>query len=112
MADVRKYWVKREWIFNLESMNDKLWCIIYDMREGIITSPVEIAGRICRDEDDVQEIIDEADKLEWIAKSGKVTGKEYGRIKQIAEWRALQRYCTCLANGMSERDAGMCFADM
>ena len=30
MAEVRKYFVKGSWIFNLESMDDKLYCIKYD----------------------------------------------------------------------------------
>lgn len=109
---VRKYFVKGSWIFNLEAMHDKLWCIIYDMRDGIIDCPIEIAGTICKNEDDVQEILDEAYELEWAAKSRKVTGREYGRIKEMVEWRVYQRYATCMANGMSDRDAGVCFADV
>ena len=93
-------------------MHDKLWCIIYDMRDGIIDYPVEIAGTICKNEDDVQGILDEAYELEWAAKSRKVTGREYGRIKEMVEWRVYQRYATCMANGMSDRNAGASFADL
>lgn len=110
--EIRKYFIKKSWIFNLEAMHDKLWCIIYDMRDGIIDCPVEIAGKICKDEDDVQGILDEACELEWAAKSRKVTGKEYGRIKEMVEWRVFQRYAACIANGMSDRDAGLCFTDI
>lgn len=34
MEQKRKYWIKQTWIFNLESMHDKLWCIEDDLREG------------------------------------------------------------------------------
>lgn len=112
MAEVRKYFVKTSWIFNLEAMNDKCWCIIYDIRDGKITLPIEIAGKIINDEDDVFAIKEEAENLEWIAKSRKVTGKEYGRIKELVEWRVNQRYMTCIAAGMDERQAGGCFEDL
>lgn len=112
MAEVRKYYVKGSWIFNLESMNDRLWCIIYDIREGEVQLPIEIAGKICNDEDDVHDLMEECEDLEWIAKSRKVTGKEYGRIKQIAEWRIGARYMACLNAGMDESEAGRCFEDM
>ena len=116
MANERKYFVKQDWIFNLESMHDKLWCVIFDMRdaevEGNDVSPVTIAGRTCKDEFDVQEVLDECEELAWIAKSRKVTSREYGRIKQIVEWRVNARYMKCLANGMNERDAGKCFEDL
>lgn len=112
MAEVRKYRIKMSWIFNLEAMHDKLWCIIYDAQDGKVQFPVYIAGTKCEDEDDIMAVMQEASELEWIAKSRKVTGREYGRIKEIAEWRINQRYMACMANGMSERDAGRCFEDM
>ena len=108
----RKYFVKSGWIFNLESMDDRLMCLIYDAEEGNLTFPVEIAGTVCRDEDDIYALKEECNRLEWTAKSGKVTGKEYGRIKEIVTWRVSARYARCLASGMSERDAGLCFEDM
>jgi hypothetical protein len=108
----RKYWVKRSWIFNLESMNDKLWCIVYDMRDGLITEPVEIAGHVLRDEDEVLEFKEMVNELEWTAKSGRVTGKEYGLIADIVNWRVLQRYLSCVNGGMTESRAGECFSDL
>lgn len=108
----KTYFVKGSWIFNLESMNDKLWCIIYDIRDNEITLPIEICGKIINDESDIYDLIDEASNLEWISKSRKVTGKEYGRIKQLVEWRINQRYMRCINSGMSEKDAGRCFEDM
>lgn len=112
MADVRKYYVKQSWIFNLESMHDRVWCMIDDIREGKLTCPFDVAGKTINDEDDLMELLNEAGELEWRAKSGKVTGKEYGRIKKIVEWRVMARYATCLASGMDERRAGVCFEDM
>ena len=110
--EVRKYWVKQNWIFNLEAMDDILHCIIYDIQDGILNCPVEIAGTKCNDEDDVFSLIEEAHNLQWTAKCGKVTGKEYGRIKQMVEWRVMQRYLRCMSSGMSESDAGVCFSDL
>ena len=112
MSEVRKYCVKESWIFNLESMNDKCWCLIYDMEDGLIETPFEVAGKTINDISDLHELMEEAEKLEWIAKSRKVTSKEYGRIKEIVSWRVGQRYMTCLAHGMNEQQAGECFGDM
>lgn len=107
-----KYIVKGDWIFNLEAMHDKCWCLIYDIQEGKIQCPFEVAGKVINDEDDLQDLIDEASNLEWIAKSRKVTSKEYGRIKKMVEWRVNQRYMACMVAGMSEREAGQCFTDL
>ena len=112
MAQERKYRVKEGWIFNLEAMHDKLHCIGYDLDDGTIKGPITILGYTIADSDDIQPLIDECSDLEWAAKSRKVTGKEYGRIKEIAEWRVNQRYATCLANGMDEAKAGACFEDL
>ena len=108
----RKYLVRRDWIFNLESMNDRLWCIIYDARDGELTFPVTIANTECKDEHDIQTLIDECGELEIKAKRGRVTSKEYGRIKSIVEWRVMVRYMKCLESGMDERRAGECFNDL
>ncbi len=108
----RKYHVKESWIFNLESMHDKLWCISYDIRDGKVELPMTIAGTTINNEDDLWSLKDELYWLEDIAKSRKVTGKEYGRIKQIVEWRVQVRYNVCMASGMSERDAGRCMEDL
>lgn len=110
--DERKYLIKESWIFNLESMHDKLYCVIYDIQDGKLQLPVSICGKKIESEEDVMDLIDEAGNLEWIAKSRRVTGKEYGRIKELVTWRVEQRYATCMANGMDERDAGECFDDL
>ena len=112
MTEERKYRIKMGWIFNLEAMHDKLWCLIYDAREGEVQFPLTIANRVCKDVGDIMDVMEEAETLEWIAKSRKVTSREYGRIKAMAEWRITQRYVACMASGMSERDAGQCWEDM
>ena len=109
----KRYFVKEDWIFNLESMHDKIWCLAEDVREGKIALPFTVADKVINSEDDLDTLQDEAETLEWKAKSSKgVTGKEYGRIKAIVSWRVMARYTACLANGMSEAEAGRCFADI
>lgn len=110
--EVRKYRIKQEWIFNLESMHDKLWCIEYDVDEGKLDFPFEVAGTTINDYEDLNNLREECGELEWTAKCGKVTGKEYGRIKQIVEWRVMQRYVRCIQSGMSEKEAGKCFEEV
>lgn len=109
---MKTYYVKESWIFNLEAMHDKIWCMIYDIRDGKLACPFEACGKIITGEEDLEELLDESSELEWIAKSRKVTGKEYGRIKELVNWRVMQRYITCIANGMSESKAGVCFRDL
>lgn len=108
----RKYFVKQGWIFNLESMHDKCYCLMYDIEDGKIELPINVAGKTINDEDDLNDLMHEAEDLEWKAKRGRVTSREYGRIKAIVEWRVMARYARCINAGMSEQDAGMCFADM
>lgn len=109
----KRYMVKESWIFNLESMHDKVWCLREDVREGHINLPFTVAGKTINNEDDLSDLMDEAATLEWKAKSSKgVTGKEYGRIKEIVAWRVEARYARCMASGMNEADAGKCFEDM
>lgn len=112
MKDERKYRIKSGWIFNLEAMHDKLHCISYDLDDGTIQGPIEVLGYKAETSDDLQPLIEECENLEWTAKSRLVTGKEYGRIKEIVNWRVMQRYAACVANGMNESDAGQCFEDL
>ena len=110
--DIRKYRIKESWRFNLESMNDKLWCLEYDYQDGLLQLPIEVAGTVIKDEDDFQAMREECRELLDAACFRKVTGKEFGRIKQIVEWRVMIRYNRCIESGMSERDAGFCFGDI
>jgi len=110
--DERKYFVKESWIFNLEAMHDKLWCIENDIEEHRLQFPLTLAGKDIKDWDDFEDLRQECYNLESIAKSRKVTGKEYGRIRDIVSWRVQARYNACMASGMSEEEAGRCFEDM
>ena len=111
-SDERKYMVKENWIFNLESMHDKLWVIENDLQEGRLQFPFEVAGKQIKNYDDLEDLRQESYKLEWVAKSRKVTGKEYGRIRAIVCWRVVARYNACMAAGMSESEAGKCFEEI
>lgn len=109
----KRYMVKEDWIFNLESMHDKLFVIELDLREDKLQFPFEVAGKTIKDYDDLDALANEAAELEYKAKSNRgVTGKEYGRIKEIVSWRVMQRYARCMASGMDEKDAARCFEDM
>ena len=107
----RRYYVKGSWLFNLESMHDKIWCLSYDIDEHRIELPFMVAGKVINGTGDLWELMDEVDELSFKAR-GKVTGTEYGRIKEIVAWRINARYTTCLDAGMDEADAGRCFEDM
>ena len=104
----RKYWVKMNYRFNLDSMHNHVWCLIYDIEDGLYDS-VELLGERM----DVDRLYEFKEELEDLMSKafGKVTGKEYGRIKAISDERNMIRYATCLNNGMSERDAGYAFFD-
>ena len=108
MKEERKYYVKGNWIFNLESMHDKIWCMIYDIQEGKCDH-VTILGKDMGISE-LYDFMNECDDLAWKAQ-GKVTSKEYGRIKAISDARNMIRYATCLANGASEEEAGNAFFD-
>lgn len=107
----KRYPVKESYLFNLESIHDKVWCLIYDLRDGEITAPFTVAGKTVNDEDDLFAILDEAETLRSKA-SRPVTGKDYGRIKALVGWRVEQRYLACMNAGMDESEAGKCFEDM
>lgn len=103
----RKYYVKHNYRFNLDSMRISMLNIRDDMRDGVITEPVEVMGELMT-EDAVEAFIAEIEDLIYKA-YGQVTGKEYGRIKAISDARNAMRYATCIAAGMSEYDAALAF---
>ena len=115
-SNERKYWCNSSMRFNLDSMINHVHCIMYgfegneDCKKYIGNGTVEIAGTILRNEEDCEYFLQELYDLNAKA-SGKVTGKEYGRIKSISEERQFIRYYTCLASGMNEHDAALAFTD-
>lgn len=104
--DIRKYYVKESYRFNLWSMHDHIWCCIYEVEDGNCNE-VELMGERM-DLDRLYQFKEEVEDLMAVA-NGKVTGKEYGRIKAISDERNLIRYATCLSKGMSEEDASYAF---
>ena len=107
----KKYRIKMDWIANLDSMHEKLWCIGDDLDEGRLIGPITILGKQYSASYELQPLIDECDELAWAAKRGLVTGSQFGRIKTLVTWRVEQRYFTCLAHG-PESEAALCFNDL
>ena len=83
-------------LFNLDSMRTKLLNEQYEQPER---------------EDELQERIDEIESLLEKMYFGRVTKSEWNRIQEIVNERQMQRYITCLNNGMDERAAGKAFDD-
>lgn len=108
VAQVKKYFVKHNYRFNLDSMLTHVMNMIDDMRDGEYDE-VELMGEKM-DEDRLIEFKDEVEDL--LMKSYyPVCGKDYGRIKAISDERNMIRYTTCMLKGMSERDAALAFFD-
>lgn len=105
----RKYWVKRDWLFNLDSLYTRIKCIQYDIEDGTQDFPLEIAGTPIKDWDDLDKILHECDQLLQVARWGRVTGKEYGRIKTMVEYRCWVRYFQNVNAGMDEDRAALSF---
>lgn len=81
-------------LFNLDSMRTKLFNDVYEHPER---------------EDDLRERIEDIENLITKMKSGIVTRSEWYSIQKIVNERQMQRYVTCLASGMDERDAAGAF---
>ena len=108
MTQVKKYYVKQNYLFNLDSMRVHVMNLVDDIRDGKFET-VELMGETM-DEYRLEEFKEEIEGLMWKAWYP-VCGKDYGRIKSISDERNRIRYATCIANGMSESDAGSCFFD-
>lgn len=108
MKQVKKYFVKMNYRFNLDSMRTHVLNLIDDIRDGKFET-VELMGETM-DEDRLEEFKDELEDLSWKAYYP-VCGKDYGRIKAISDERNMIRYATCIENGMNENDASFAFFD-
>ena len=106
MKQIKKYPVKMNYRFNLDSMRTYVLNLIDDMRDGTIKS-VELMGETMN-EDRLEEFKQEIEDLIYKAWYP-VTGKDYGRIKAISDARNMIRYCTCISKGMSDSDASLAF---
>lgn len=102
----RKYYVKPGWRTNLDTMLTKVELYDYDMRDGEYDS-IEIMGKVY-DVVTIEQLENELRHLISVS-FGKVTGKEYARIKFISEYRDQLRYATCISKGMSESKAAYAF---
>lgn len=107
-TQTKKYFVKHNYRFNLDSMLTHVMNIIDDIRDGEYET-VELMGEKM-DEDRLEEFKEEIEDLMTKA-YGPVCGKDYGRIKSISDARNMIRYATCMSKGMSERDAASAFFD-
>lgn len=108
MAQVKKYYVKLNYRFNMDSMLTHVMNLIDDIRDGKFET-VELMGETM-DEYRLEAFREELEDL--MAKAYyPVCGKDYGRIKAISDERNMIRYATCMAQGMDESDAGSCFFD-
>ena len=108
MAEIRKYWVKASMRTNLDSMHTFVLNQIFDMRNGLIKT-TEIMGEVM-DEDRLDAFNEEV--LDLInAAWGPVTGREYGRIKEISDAYNWHRYFVNLAAGMDEERAAYSFME-
>ena len=104
--EARKYFVKAGMRTNLDTMLTKVELIDYDLRDGEYNE-VELLGKKY-DVVTIEELINELRHLIDVS-YGKVTGREYGRIKYISEYRDQMRYATCIAKGMDESKAQYAF---
>lgn len=104
------YYCNASMKFNLDSAITLVQNLRYDFESGEQKEPVFIFGRRV-DFVSVDDLLEELYDLHGKALFGKVTGKEYGRIKEIQGERQMIRYAKCLAAGMSENDAALAFTD-
>ena len=78
---VKYYPVSENMKFNLEACHDKMSLMIYDAeREGNFDEAEKIRERR-----------DEADRLAWQAGYGWLSGKDYGKAKELVAWRIEMR---------------------
>jgi hypothetical protein len=83
-------------LFNLDSMRTKLLNEQYEHPEL---------------DEELQKQIDVVEHLLERMYFGKVTRSEWNKIQEIVNERKMQRYITCLANGMDERIAAGALED-
>ena len=101
---------------NLDSLNTKLYLVECGMRgDNDCSSYVnedksfDFLDVHYTDEYDIYLLREEVQNLLWKGQMGTLSGKEYGRAKELSDARDMMRYATCLANGMSEQEASLAF---
>ena len=108
MKQIKKYYVKHNCKFNMDSMLTHVMNLIDDIRDGKFET-VELMGETM-DEDRLEAFREELEDLMTKA-DYPVCSKDYGRIKSISDERNMIQYATCMAQGMDESDASSCFFD-
>ena len=102
---MKKYRVNESEHFNLYSMYDKLKCMEIDMQE---------APAHTYNENQWNEIEKRLEEIENLMEKAYCVGalvdwQTLKRIREIKEERQLIRYNTCIAQGVSEKDASKAF---
>lgn len=86
---VKHYPVSENMRFNLESCHDKYSNMMFDAMQ---------AGN-WEEEERISKLRDEADELAFKAGYGWLSGKDYGRAKEIVAWRTMMRDTACAQAG-------------
>ena len=81
-------------LFNLDSLRTKLWNEWYETNN-----------------EKLQERIEEIENLFGNIQMGRLTRKEWDRVQELVAERQMQRYITCLNNGIDENIATGAFED-
>lgn len=97
MVTQKKYRVNSSELFNLQSMYEHLMCV-RDVQDGVGQDSSKTRARI----EEIERLMDKA-----YCVGAMVTWPELKRIREIQEERRQIRYCICLRNGDSERDAAL-----
>lgn len=96
---VKYYPVSERILFGLESMIDKCSFWLTCERENFTTEQL----------DEIDSLRDECYRLYGKARSGWLSGKDYGKAKEITVKREAIRYSVCINAGMDEKKASMAF---
>lgn len=107
MSNERKYLVNSGMRTNLESFRIRVLNSMYDMEYGE-TDEAWFLGKKY-DVDTIYDLLEEVEQLQTYAEFFRVTGKEYGRIKEISNDQNWHRYNACISSGMDEDRASYAF---
>lgn len=106
---MKTYYCNESMKFNLDSAYTLVTNIWFDYVQEVRTNPMVIFGRTIRNDLDAYDLREEIANLALKAQFSKVTGKEYGRIKEIQQERQIIRYSKCIESGMDESRASYAF---
>ena len=102
---MKKYRVNESEHFNLYSMYDRLKCMEIDMQEA----PAHTYNE--KQWNEIEKRLEEVENLmeKAYCVGALVDWQTLKRIREIKEERQLIRYSTCIAQGVSEKDASIAF---